>query len=86
MIKELSPIEISGTMGTYAQLNVVLGVTTGCFVPYMLTKITGDEAGRDFWFVSLGFPQIMLIVQSLVLLFVFPYETPKYLLLKGKDE
>lgn len=42
MINELSPIEISGTMGTYAQLNVVLGVTTGCFVPYMLTKITGD--------------------------------------------
>jgi len=31
-------------------------------------------------------PFITLTIQALVLLFVFPYETPKYLLLKGKDD
>lgn len=33
------------------------------------------------WYLILGFPLIPLILQTIVLLFVFPYETPKYLLL-----
>lgn len=42
IIKELSPNEISGTLGTYAQLNVCGGVTFGCILTYVLKKITGD--------------------------------------------
>jgi MFS family permease len=45
MIKELSPTEISGTLGSYAQLNICLGVFIGCFFAYILKKITGDTTG-----------------------------------------
>ena len=45
MIKELSPTEISGTLGSYAQLLVTIGVFFGCIFKYILFKITGDNTG-----------------------------------------
>lgn len=31
-------------------------------------------------------PQLVILVQSLLLIFVFPYDTPKELLLRGDEE
>jgi MFS family permease len=45
MVKEISPTEISGTLGSYTQLLVCLGVFTGCIFTYILKKITGDNTG-----------------------------------------
>jgi MFS family permease len=42
IIKELAPNEISGTLGSYSQLLVCLGVFIGCFFTYILIKATGD--------------------------------------------
>jgi SP family sugar:H+ symporter-like MFS transporter len=84
IIKELAPIEISGTLGSLSQLNVTIGVFLGSFISYVLKKITGDPTGNDFWFISFGIPQITIVLQTVILLFVFPYETPKYLLSVGK--
>jgi MFS family permease len=84
IIKELSPNEISGTLGSFAQLNICLGVFVGCFFTYLLKKLSGDESCKDFWFFVFGLTEVTLLVQSLILLFVFPYETPKYLLLQGR--
>jgi hypothetical protein len=86
IIKELSPTEISGTLGSYTQLNVCFGVFFGCIFSYILKKITGDDKGGDFWYILYGFTEITLVIQTLVLILVFPYETPKYLLLKGREE
>ena len=80
IIKELAPTEISGTLGTLPQLNVTLGVFFGPLFKYILVKATGDESCKDFWWIVFGFTQITLVVQTVLLLFVFPYETPKYLL------
>jgi hypothetical protein len=79
----LSPKEISGTLGTFMQLNVGLGTFMGYFITYCLKKITGDLTCIDFWQVVFGIPFVTLSLQTIILLFVFPYETPKYLLLKG---
>lgn len=46
LIKELAPKEISGTLGSYTQLNVFFGLFFGCFLAYLLKKITGDNTGR----------------------------------------
>jgi len=73
MIKELSPTEISGTLGSYAQLLVTLGVFFGCIFKYILFKITGDNKGEDYWFLTFGFTEITVAIQTVVLLFVFPY-------------
>lgn len=86
IIKELSPNEISGTLGSYMQLNVTLGVFFGVFFAYLLKKMTGDTTGKDFWYILYGFPEITILIQTLVLLFVYPYETPKYLLSVGKED
>lgn len=55
IIKELSPTEISGTLGSYTQLNVCFGVFFGCIFSYILKKITGDDTGADFWYILYGF-------------------------------
>lgn len=86
IIKELSPTEISGTLGSYTQLFVTVGVFFGVFFAYILKKITGDDTGSDFWYILYGFPEITLVIQTVVLLFVYPYETPKYLLLNKREE
>lgn len=73
-------------MGSYAQLFVCSGVTFGCFFAYILKKITGDSTGKEFWYYMYGFSEIPLVVQTIVLLVIFPYETPKYLLSVGREE
>jgi len=85
IIKEISPVEISGTLGTYNQLAICSGGTFACFFAYALKKATGDESGRDFWHILYAFPELILAFQTVVLLFAFPYETPRYLLSVGRD-
>lgn len=86
IIKELSPTEISGTLGSYAQLNICLGVFIGCFFTYILQKATGDLTAKDFWYIIFGLPEITIAIQTVTLIFIFPYETPRYLLSVGKEE
>lgn len=73
-------------MGSYTQLMVAFGMFFGCFFSYILSQITGDTTGQDYWYYVYGFPQLTIILQTIVLLFVYPFETPKYLLLKGQEE
>ena len=42
IIKELSPIKVSGTVGTLVQLNITVGILIGYLLTYILKKITGD--------------------------------------------
>ena len=86
IVKEIAPVEIAGTIGTIVQINVVIGVSFGLFFTYLLKKITGDETCKDFWYLVFGFPLITIAIQTLVLILIFPYETPKYLLLIGKEQ
>ena len=86
IIKELSPVEISGQLGSYTQLNIAFGMFFGCLFAYILSQITGDDTGRYYWYYVYAFPQISIIAQTLLLFFVFPFETPKYLLLTDQEE
>jgi hypothetical protein len=72
-------------LGSYTQLLVCFGCFFSVFFAYILKKVTGDDTGREFWYILYGFTLITLVIQTVVLLFVFPYETPKYLLSKKKD-
>lgn len=46
IIKEISPLEISGMMGNFSQLNLTIGVLFGQFLSFILKKWTGDESGE----------------------------------------
>lgn len=73
-------------MGSYLQMNVCAGAAFGCTFAYVLQKITGDQTGSEYWKILFAFPELMILSQTLILIFAFPYETPKYLLSQGKDE
>jgi hypothetical protein len=49
IVKELSPTEISGTLGSYCQLFTCLGVFFGSIFAYALKKIYADTTGSTFW-------------------------------------
>jgi hypothetical protein len=51
-----------------------------------LLKITGDSTGRAYWYYVFALPQVVILVQVALLLFVFPYDTVKYWLSVGNHE
>lgn len=85
ILKELSPVEISGTIGTMTQLNLTVGIILGYMLTYLLKKITGDYACESFWFIIFGVSLIPIFIQSFILIFIYPYETPKYLLVNNEN-
>ena len=61
------------------------GLTLGYFLAYLLKKISGDLTGESFWPIIFGFPLLIICLQSFVLLYIYPFETPKYWLLAGNE-
>jgi hypothetical protein len=72
-------------LGSYTQLKIAFGMFFGCIFAYILSRITNDETGGKYWYYVYAFPQLIIIFQTIFLLFVFPFETPKYLLLLGQE-
>lgn len=73
IIKEISPLEISGMMGNFSQFNLTGGVLFCQILSYVLKKATGDTSGESFWYIIFGFSLVTQFIQLLVLTFVFPY-------------
>jgi hypothetical protein len=62
---------------------MISGVTFACAFQYILTQIFEDYENRFIWKYVFGFPFITLSIQTIVFLFIFPYDTPKYLISIG---
>lgn len=92
-IAEIAPAKLRGRMISINQLNIVVGFSAAYFANYLfLQAASGSENG---WLASLGFQENvwrwMLGVEALpAFLFLvalcFVPESPRWLLLKGKDE
>lgn len=80
----MAPKELAGSLGSYVQMSVSVGAVFGGAFSYALQKITGDSTGSEYWRILMAFPELMILSQTLILVFVFPYETPKYWLTQGK--
>lgn len=80
-LKEITPIEVSGMFGNFSQLSSGFGTFSVQFISYILKKITGDESGEEFWIIIFGFTLLTQGLQIVLLVFVYPYDTPKYHLL-----
>lgn len=48
-IREMVPVELSGTLGSLVQINVVFGIFIAYFMIYCLKKITGDLTCQSYW-------------------------------------
>lgn len=60
-------------MGALNQFFVAFGVFFSFLFEYILTKVFNDPTGKDIWVVVFGFPLITIVVQTILLIFVFPY-------------
>jgi sugar porter (SP) family MFS transporter len=92
-IAEISPAKVRGTMVSFNQLNIVIGISVAFFTNYLIL-ILGDSDGN--WVSQLGISKHnwrwMLGLETLpaILYFVFLFfvpESPRWLFIKGrKDE
>lgn len=80
-ISEISPVEISGSTGAFTQIFCSIGTTSAYLFYYILSVSFSQERQEEIWYYVFGLPLVTVSIQTIVLLFVFPYETPKYFLL-----
>ena len=73
VIKELAPLNIKGTLVSLVQWLICTGIFFGYLLTYVLKKITGDQSGRSFMNLVFIVPEIFIVIQTLILTFVFPY-------------
>ena len=84
LIREFSPVEIYGSLGTSNQLFITMGILSA----YAINQYDSAHPENNitaFWILIFEFPLLLLVLQTVLLLTVFKDETPNYLLLKGKN-
>jgi len=80
IVNELAPDRMRGLFGCFVQMIIALGV----FVTYAFSLGYTDsedpkEVSRSFlWRFAVAFPTILAIIQVILLVFVFHYESPQY--------
>lgn len=90
-IAEISPAKIRGTMVSFNQLNIVLGISTAFFTNYLILRLGQSDAG---WISMLGIDSYnwrwMLGLETIpafiyvVALFAVP-RSPRWLIMKGRE-
>ena len=81
-IAEIAPRKLRGTLVTFNQLNIVLGISIAYFSNYLFQQIIADSDLK--WRVMLGVEAIPAILYFL-LLFLVP-RSPRWLLQKSKED
>ncbi len=74
-------MELAGQFSTCYLLLSRCGSLVAYLVGIGLPSATADidYSQNNYWRYMLGFPLVMIAIQTALLLFVFPYETPKFL-------
>jgi sugar porter (SP) family MFS transporter len=80
-IAEIAPRKLRGTLVTFNQLNIVLGISIAYFSNYFFQQVIADFDLK--WRVMLGVEAIPAVLY-LVLLFFVP-RSPRWLMQKGRD-
>jgi SP family xylose:H+ symportor-like MFS transporter len=87
-IAEIAPPSKRGALVTYQQIAIVTGITVSYFVNYFIKKFGGD--GNESWVHEVGWRWMLACCAVpagiFVFLLFFVPETPRGLMLKGKDQ
>jgi MFS family permease len=81
-IAEIAPRKLRGTLVTFNQLNIVLGISIAYFSNYYFQQTIADPDLK--WRIMLGVEAVPAIIY-LALLFTVP-RSPRWLMQKGKDD
>jgi MFS family permease len=68
LIKEYSPVEISGTFGALNQTFIAFGVFFAFAFQLILVQINSE---LEHWRIIYGFTLITIVIQTLLLLFIY---------------
>ena len=89
-INEITPVELKGPCGTATQILINLGILLADLMGLPLPEIINGKSTYDpaddsfvmqqYWRVIVSLPIPLAILQSTLLLTVFNFETPRYLL------
>ena len=79
-ISEFMPPSLVSSMGA---LHLIV-INFGMFLPFLLGWIMSQAGFGDFSLVLFIVNLITLVIQSILLIWVFPYETPVYLFLNNR--
>jgi len=91
-IAEISPAKVRGTMVSFNQLNIVIGISVAFFTNFIILRLSNDPSA---WVSVLNIDTYnwrwMLGLETLpaILYFVFLFsvpESPRWLAMKGQDE
>jgi sugar porter (SP) family MFS transporter len=94
-ISETSPAEVAGSMGALSQFMVTAGIMIayifGYLAPIRYIKNEGETVNPDVfttqsWRIVFIMPAVFALIQSLLVLFIFRYDTPKYYKQNGKSD
>jgi MFS family permease len=81
-IAEIAPKKLRGTLVTFNQLNIVLGISIAFFTNYYIQGAVSDPDMKWRWMLGIG---IIPATAYFVLLFFVP-SSPRWLIQKGRDE
>lgn len=81
-IAEIAPKKLRGTLVTFNQLNIVLGISVAFFSNYIILNRVTDPTMNWRWMLGVGVVPAFLYF---VLLFIVP-GSPRWLVLVGRDE
>eukprot|EP00826_Nyctotherus_ovalis_P042880 TRINITY_DN4479_c0_g1_i2.p1 TRINITY_DN4479_c0_g1~~TRINITY_DN4479_c0_g1_i2.p1 ORF type:complete len:280 (-),score=21.23 TRINITY_DN4479_c0_g1_i2:559-1398(-) len=86
LVREISPADMAGKFGTYYVLFYRIGFLLSGIAGAWLPDPNDVQAveNSQYWRFMLGFPILIAVLQSVLLIFVFKYETPKFLYLRKK--
>ena len=84
-VSELTPIEYRGPIGAIAELSIA----TGRWFPAIGGLFIDQNNPKKSLFIPRllwGFPVLMLILQFILMIFVFPYDSPTELKARGETD
>jgi len=84
-IKEFSPMEISGTTGSFHSVLGSAGVMLSFIFGFLMPYVAVDGYGISFWKILFSFPIIFSLTRIYLLMRYFTFETPSFLWKKKRE-
>jgi MFS family permease len=89
-INELAPTEMKGALGSLTQILITLGIfisnALGLPLPETSDDLPSNFINDNYWRVVFAIPVGMALIQSILLLTTFNYETPKFLKARKRED
>jgi hypothetical protein len=89
-ISETAPIEVKGPAGGLTQVSLTFGILVAFSLGLGIGDVDADDQNsfeiQYYWYILFAVPLLLAALQSLLLLCVFPYDTPYVLKQRGETE